>query len=134
MPNKNEPLIKGKIPSPYAALLLRTPTHTILVDTGGTSTKTKPSHLMEALAVKGVKPEQVDTVIITHAHLDHIGGTLGDDGNPAFPNAKWVLFKQECDFWTQEKPDLSAVNIDDPCRASSTSPTLNSSHSKTESN
>lgn len=41
----------------------------------------------------------VDTVIITHAHPDHVGGTLNDDGSLVFANARYVIGEDEWQFW-----------------------------------
>lgn len=53
----------------------------------------------------GVKPEEVDTVLISHAHPDHIGGVT------FFPNAEIVMSRAEWDFWT-ERPDLPRLPDD----------------------
>jgi glyoxylase-like metal-dependent hydrolase (beta-lactamase superfamily II) len=41
-----------------------------------------------------------DPVILTHGHPDHIGGNTDAEGKPAFPNARYVMWKDEWDFWT----------------------------------
>jgi glyoxylase-like metal-dependent hydrolase (beta-lactamase superfamily II) len=67
----------------------------VLVDSGGDNLRA-----VDNLRAAGVKPEQITAVIITHAHGDHIGGTLTKDGSPVYPNAKVFLGKAEHDFWT----------------------------------
>ena len=61
--------------------------------------------LPASLAAAGYRPEQVDAVLITHMHGDHIGG-LTMDGKPAFPNAVVYSSKLEADYW------LSQANMD----------------------
>jgi glyoxylase-like metal-dependent hydrolase (beta-lactamase superfamily II) len=59
--------------------------------------------LVSNLKAAGVRPEDIDTVFITHAHPDHIGGTLDDKGNPNYPNACYFMSKDEWDFWFSEE-------------------------------
>ena len=80
-------------PSAINAFLLRTPKHTILVDTG------LGQKLFESLAALGVAPEQVDAVLLTHMHGDHIGGLLRNDAI-AFPRAQVYVAKREYNYWT----------------------------------
>ena len=54
--------------------------------------------LRALLPAAGYKAEDVDIVVITHGHPDHIGG-LTADGAPAFPNARYVFGAAEFDFW-----------------------------------
>jgi glyoxylase-like metal-dependent hydrolase (beta-lactamase superfamily II) len=56
-------------------------------------------HVIGNLRAAGVEPSTVDTVIITHAHPDHIGGTLDEDGSLVFENASYVISEAEWEFW-----------------------------------
>ena len=58
--------------------------------------------LRERMASAGYEPEDVDVVALTHLHGDHIGG-LQEDGAPAFPNARYVVGREEMAFWTSEE-------------------------------
>lgn len=58
--------------------------------------------LRSSLAAAGVDPATVDTIIITHAHLDHVGGVLDEAGAPVFANARYVIGRDEWRFWSSE--------------------------------
>jgi glyoxylase-like metal-dependent hydrolase (beta-lactamase superfamily II) len=87
--------------------LVRTPKRVILVDTGAGNDKDRPSlpllnhlHLpfIERLKAEGVQPEEVDLVLLTHLHVDHVGwNTRKVDGRwvPTFPNAKYIFSGRE---------------------------------------
>ena len=47
----------------------------------------------------GYAPEQVDVVLVTHLHSDHVGGLTTEDGRRVFPNADVYVAKVESDFW-----------------------------------
>ena len=47
--------------------------------------------LLASLAETGVRPDQIAKVVVTHMHFDHIGGLLGADRTPLFPNARLVV-------------------------------------------
>jgi glyoxylase-like metal-dependent hydrolase (beta-lactamase superfamily II) len=87
--------------------LVRTPTRTILVDTCIGNDKTRERYdawnrrrgpYLERLAAAGVRPEDVDCVMCTHLHADHVGwNTRLVDGRwvPTFPNAEYVMHEVE---------------------------------------
>ncbi|EFL90027.1 MBL fold metallo-hydrolase [Ahrensia sp. R2A130] len=54
--------------------------------------------VVSALAGAGYTPDQVDTVVLTHMHPDHIGGMM-TGGKPTFPNASYVIGDTEYNFW-----------------------------------
>ncbi len=61
-------------------------------------------NIQGALASAGYTADQVDIVVITHMHPDHIGGVM-TDGKAAFPNARYVTGSTEYDFWTTKGAD-----------------------------
>lgn len=84
----------------FAPVLVNTGTELVLFDTGnGAGRRPKAGQLRARLAAAGYTPEQVDIVVITHFHPDHIGGML-EDGEPAYPNARYVTSSTEYDFWS----------------------------------
>jgi glyoxylase-like metal-dependent hydrolase (beta-lactamase superfamily II) len=96
--------------SPYPSLLINTGQHRVLIDTGEGNLEPTTGKLIPNLRAEGIAPEDIDTVILTHAHPDHIGGNIDSEGKPAFPNARYVMWKDEWDFWFP-KPNLEALDI-----------------------
>ena len=90
------------------ATLLRAHGHTILVDTGvGGPTSPAmawypaPGQLLGSLAETGTSPHDVDVVVLTHVHDDHIGGTVTAQGEPAFQNARYLVNRIDL-AWQEE--------------------------------
>lgn len=103
--------------SPYTCLLIQTGRNVVLVDTGAGQTVRTAGALLARLEMEGVRARDVDTVVLTHAHSDHIGGALDPQGAPAFPNARYVLAEAEFDFWMAARVDLSALRVTQHYRA-----------------
>lgn len=82
--------------------LIRSPQRTVLVDTGAGGFKQWGGGLQDNLRRAGVLPSEIDTVLLTHAHPDHIGGLLNGAGELSFPNAELVLHEQELSFWQND--------------------------------
>lgn len=90
------------IPSSYNCLAIRSGGEWALVDTGIGPIDPELGMLLPRLREAGIAPEEVTTVILTHAHPDHIGGITDEAGNINFPRARFVMWKAEWDFWTSE--------------------------------
>ena len=60
------------------------------------------------LALTGVMPEDIDTILLTHAHADHIGGLVNTFGEAAFPNAELFIHEHELSFWENENNMIRA--------------------------
>jgi glyoxylase-like metal-dependent hydrolase (beta-lactamase superfamily II) len=65
--------------------------------------------LIQNLKAAGIYPEDIDTVIISHAHPDHIGGNLNSELKFNYPSARYFIHKPEWDFWSSE-PDLKHMD------------------------
>jgi glyoxylase-like metal-dependent hydrolase (beta-lactamase superfamily II) len=88
-------------------LVLNTGSHVVLFDTGVLTMRpaNAPSgRLLRSLAEAGIKPEQVDAIVLTHPHIDHAGGIMSEDGKSRnFPNAQIYLSEADLKFWSDEK-------------------------------
>ena len=78
----------------------------MLVDTGADGLDPNTGRLLQNLEAEGIAPEDIDMVILTHCHPDHIGGNTLDDGKLAFPNDRFAMWKDEWDFWTSEEAEV----------------------------
>lgn len=97
----------GQMILSFHAYVLRTARHTIVVDTCMGNDKDRPlrpvghqrkGDFMQTLAAAGAQPEEVDFVMCTHLHWDHVGwNTRLADGRwvPTFPNARYVIARRE---------------------------------------
>ena len=92
--------IPMKLDHPYVPTLINTGKELVLFDTGNPKGRMPTAgKLAENLAIAGYRPEQIDVVVITHGHPDHIGGLVGADGKPTYPNARYVFGEVEFEFW-----------------------------------
>ena len=139
--NKEIPLtefegpMEGKDPtqvikSRVLTFLLRSGGKTILLDAGVGGWglwRFGDGHLPDSLAALGVKPEEIDYVIPSHLHLDHIGWNThpGPDGEPVitFPNAKYLFHKADWDHFNspamlkrnEAEPNARLIKVVDTC-------------------
>ena len=112
---RNHNLPTNEVISPYTCLLVNTGKNRLLVDTGAGFAPTN-GKLIDNLAAIGVAAADIDTIVLTHGHADHIGGASDSAGAPLFPNARYVMWQSEWEFWNQEHPDLAAMPVDDHLR------------------
>lgn len=81
------------------AFLVNTGSRLVLIDSGaGALYGADGGHLIANLRASGYQPEQVDAVLLTHLHADHVGG-VARDGRMAFPNATVHVAQRDADYW-----------------------------------
>jgi glyoxylase-like metal-dependent hydrolase (beta-lactamase superfamily II) len=78
----------------------------LLVDTGsGHYMGRNAGRLANNLEASGVSAEEIDTVLLTHIHPDHVGGLTEADGTARFPNAELLINSREYAFWMEGAAD-----------------------------
>jgi glyoxylase-like metal-dependent hydrolase (beta-lactamase superfamily II) len=106
---------EGMLLLAFQSFLVRTPHHLVLVDTCIGNDKHRPgrdmwhmktdTRFLDELAAAGVGVEEIDYVLCTHMHVDHVGwNTRLEDGRwvPTFPNARYVFARDEYAYWEAE--------------------------------
>ena len=89
----------------FVPTVVNTGSELVLFDTG-----LNGAGIAGALGAAGYSPEQIDVVVITHMHGDHIGGLM-TDGAPTFPNARYVTGQAEFDAWAGMNNDGFEKNV-----------------------
>jgi len=98
-----------KMQTAVNAYLINTGSKLVLVDTGaGKLYGPDLGFILKNMAAAGYRPEQIDAVIITHMHGDHIAGLVDANGLPTFPNATIHVSQTENDFWLSPKNEAAA--------------------------
>jgi len=116
----------GDLLLPIQSYLVRTAHHTILIDACVGNHKERPNRpawhrrsddtYLRALGALGIAPEDIDFVLCTHMHADHVGwNTRLVDGRwvPTFPNARYVFSNKELEAWQQGHERFSSQPLED---------------------
>lgn len=130
----------GQLILAFNTFVVRTARRTIIVDTCGGNDKPRPQksryHMkkwpyLKKLAALGIRPEDVDFVLFTHLHVDHVGwNTRLSNGRwvPTFPNAQYLFVREEWEYW-QEHYNTDAFT-DDPYYEDSITPVIATGQAK----
>jgi glyoxylase-like metal-dependent hydrolase (beta-lactamase superfamily II) len=108
--------VSGQLILCIQSYIVRTPHHNILIDSCVGNHKDRPTHPFwsgltsdryeKNLAATGLGVNDIDFVMCTHMHVDHVGwNTRLENGRwvPTFPNAKYVFTARELEFWTEKE-------------------------------
>ena len=96
----------------FTPTLVNTGNELVLFDTGNDpASRATAGKLRDRMAEAGYQPGDVDIVVLTHFHPDHIGGMTLEDGSAAFPNARYVAPSKEYDHWVGGGHELSVKKV-----------------------
>lgn len=97
--------IKGPaVQTAVNAYLINTGSKLVLIDAGAAKLfGPNLGNVVDNLKAAGYTPEQVDTVLVTHLHGDHVNGLINAEGKAVFPNAEIWSAKADNDFWLSEE-------------------------------
>ena len=115
-PYWNEVLDKGMVQLYYGCFVVRSKGKIVLVDTGigpgpHPTRGDKNGDLLNDLGRQGIKPEEIDIVIHSHLHIDHVGWNLdlsSDPPSPYFPNARYLVPSTDWDYFTRPENLINA--------------------------
>ena len=92
-----------KLATPFTTLLINTGAKLVLIDTGtGGQITPTAGMIVENLAAAGIAPKDVDLIVISHFHPDHINGIKDKDNKLIFPNAEIMVPAPEWAFWMDD--------------------------------
>jgi len=114
---------QNRVPVANHCVLARNHEHTVLIDTGYGGSyppldrrfygMEEGEPLLQSLAALGVSPNQIDTVVFSHLHFDHVGGASRLDHAQqrvlTFPNARHVVGRKEWEDATSGAPELQTA-------------------------
>lgn len=99
------------LPVSFTVLVVNTGTKLVMIDAGtGGQVADTAGVLMANLAVAGIEPRAIDTIVISHFHPDHIDGLKTKDGDKVFPNAEILVPEPEWTFWMDDAQMNAAPN------------------------
>ncbi|MGV0908588.1 MBL fold metallo-hydrolase [Martelella sp. FOR1707] len=98
-------------------LLIETTGRRILIEAGaGATMGPNGGRIFDNLAAIGLGPEDIDAIVISHTHPDHVGNLKAANGGKAFPRATVFVPRADWDFFVRTDPDLSYMPVPEEFR------------------
>ncbi len=93
---------------PYTPVVVNTGSRLVVIDTGTgeanlAASKGSAGQFQGNLKASGIDPSDIDAVVVSHFHGDHVNGLLSADGKPAFPKAEILVPRLEWAFWMDDE-------------------------------
>lgn len=104
------PVTRDGVQTSVNAYLIQQKNRLTLIDSGASNCFGDTlGNLVDNIKASGVKPEDVNAIIVTHLHPDHACGAIKSDGSAAFKNAEFVAPKEDADYWLSDSNAKSAL-------------------------
>jgi glyoxylase-like metal-dependent hydrolase (beta-lactamase superfamily II) len=93
-------------------LFINSGDHKILIDTGcGDGFQSTAGRLVKNLEAAAIRCSDIDRIIFTHGHIDHVGGSFDSHGRLVFPNARYITSEREWAYWLTQPGSNELQNM-----------------------
>ncbi|MDR3112268.1 MAG: MBL fold metallo-hydrolase [Elusimicrobiota bacterium] len=96
----------NSLPASINTFLVQINGKNILIDSG-----TNSGNIAKNLNSIGINPENIDAILLTHMHGDHIGGLIDNAGSKVFKNADIFVSKDELDYWVSTARAILPISV-----------------------
>jgi glyoxylase-like metal-dependent hydrolase (beta-lactamase superfamily II) len=93
-------------------LFINSGDHKMLIDTGcGDIFQSTAGRLAKNMQAEGIRCADIDRIIFTHGHIDHVGGSFDSQGRPIFPSARYITSEREWEYWLTQPGSNELQNM-----------------------
>ncbi|MDR1921254.1 MAG: MBL fold metallo-hydrolase, partial [Candidatus Adiutrix sp.] len=101
---KQKAMPGGKAPASVNVFIVKGGGRNIMIDAGYGEAGPGENHFIERLRSAGFSPDDIDMVLLTHTHPDHIGGLVSKEGEAVFAKARVLMSQAEFEFFAPVPP------------------------------